>query len=103
MVRSFRGQGPPPRRFSQRCRSAGGYRGISEGLEQESQTLRMDGDRRIHPGKAHSLSPDFGADPALLYQPHVQKEEATTANAILAWIFCKHYTSIDARNKRRTG
>ena len=49
-----------------------------EGLEQKPQTLRLDRDRRIHSGKTHPLSPDFGADPARLHQSQVQKAETMT-------------------------
>ena len=61
--------------FLQRRRPAGVHRGVSQGLEPESQTLRVDRDRRIHPGKAHPLSPNPGADQARLHQPQVQKAE----------------------------
>src|SRR6266852_6918663 len=89
MVRSFRQQGNPPWRLPQRSRPAGVHRNVSESLEQKSQTLRVDRDRRIHSGKAHSLSPDFGADPARLHQPQVQKKE----EAMTAYLFSRHHTS----------
>jgi len=78
MVRPPGSQGHPPRRLSQRGRPAGVHRGVSHGLESGSQTLRVDRDRRIHPGKAHPLSPHLGADQARLHQPQVQKAEAMT-------------------------
>src|SRR5229473_2175685 len=90
MVRSFRQQGNPPWRLPQRSRPAGVHRNVSESLEQKSQTLRVDRDRRIHSRKAHSLSPDFGADPARLHQPQVQKKE----EAMTAYLFSRHYTSL---------
>jgi hypothetical protein len=88
MVRSFRPQGNPPWRLPQRSRPAGVHRNVSESLEQKSQTLRVDRDRRIHSRKAHSLSPDFGADPARLHQPQVQKKE----EAMTAYLFSRHDT-----------
>src|SRR5207244_1132430 len=60
-------------------RPAGLHRDLSQGLERESSTLRVDRHRRIDSGKTHSLSADFGADPARLYQPQVQKAEAISA------------------------
>ena len=86
MVRSFRPQGNPPWRLPQRSRPAGVHRNVSESLEQKSQTLRVDRDRRIHSRKAHSLSPDSGADPARLHQPQVQKKE----EAMTAYLFSRH-------------
>src|SRR6266851_608345 len=77
MVRSFRQQGNPPWRLPQRSRPAGVHRNVSESLEQKSQTLRVDRDRRIHSRKAHSLSPEFG------------EEEAMTA-----YLFSRHYTRL---------
>src|SRR5258708_18978050 len=88
MVRSFRQPSNPPWRLPQRSRPAGVHRNVSESLEQKSQTLRVDRDRRIHSGKAHSLSPDFGADPARLHQPQVQKKE----EAMTAYLFSRHHT-----------
>src|SRR6266851_8457310 len=97
MVRSFRQQGNPPWRLPQRSRPAGVHRNVSESLEQKSQTLRVDRDRRIHSRKAHSLSPDFGADPARLHQPQVQKKE----EAMTAYLFSRHYTSVPQNGDRR--
>jgi transposase len=57
-------------------------RGVSHGLESGSQTLRVDRDRRIHPGKAHSLSPHPGADQTRLHQPQIQKAEEMTCLVI---------------------
>jgi hypothetical protein len=82
MVRPPRQQGHPPRRLPQRGRPPGVHRGVSHGLESGSQTLRVDRDRRIHPGKAHSLSPNLGADQARLHQPQVQKAEETNCLVI---------------------
>jgi hypothetical protein len=75
MVRPPRQQGHPPWRLPQRDRPAGVHRSVSHGLESRSQTLRVDRDRRIHPGKAQPLSPNLGADQARLHQPQVQKAE----------------------------
>jgi transposase len=79
MVRPPGQQGHPPRRLPQRSRPAGVHRGVSQGLERRSPTLRVDRDRRIHSGKTQSLSADFGANPARLYPPQVQKAEAMSA------------------------
>src|SRR5712691_6612756 len=87
MVRPLGQQGHPPRRLPQRSRPAGVHQGVSPSLERESPTLRVDRDRRIHSGKAHSLSADFGTDPARLHQPQVQEAEAMTA-----YLFRRHYT-----------
>jgi len=45
----------------------------------KNPNLCVDRDRRIHSGKAHSLSPDFGADPARCTSSN-QKTEAMTAS-----------------------
>ena len=83
MVRAPRQQGHPARRLPQRSRPAGVHPGVPPGLEPASQTLRMDRDRRIHPGKTHPLPANFGADPARLHQPQVQKTEKSDCLVIL--------------------
>ena len=49
---------------------------------QNPKALRLDRDRRIHPGKTHSLSSNLGADQARLHQPQVQKTEEMTCLVI---------------------
>jgi transposase len=82
MVRPPGQQGHPPRRLPQRSRPEGVHRGVSQGLEPRPQTLRVDRDRRIHPGKAHALPTNFGADPARLHQPEVGKAEKSACLVI---------------------
>jgi hypothetical protein len=79
MVRPLRQQGHPTRRLPQCGRPAGVHPIVSHGLESASQTLPMDRDRRIHPGKAHPLPTNLGVDPARLHQPQVQKTAKVTA------------------------
>jgi hypothetical protein len=79
LVRAPGQQGHPPRRLPQRRRPAGVHRGVSQGLESPSPTLRVDRYRRIHPEKAHTLPANFRTDPARLHQPQVQKAEIMTA------------------------
>jgi transposase len=62
--------------FRKRSRPEGVHRRVSPGLESGSKTLCVDRDRRIHSGKAHSVPPNLGADPARQHHPQVQKAEA---------------------------
>ena len=69
-------------RLPQRRRPEGVHRGVSQGLESRPQALRVDRDHRIHPGEAHPVSPNLGADPARLHQPQVQKADALNSLVI---------------------
>ena len=65
-----------------------------QGLERESETLRLDGDSRIDHGEARSLPTNPGADPARLHQPAEQKTEE-----IAVQLFRGHYTSLSGSER----
>src|SRR5262249_8111112 len=63
----------------------GRYRSVPDGLEQRSQALRVDCQRRIHHQEAHSMPAHPGKDPARLHQ-------STEKEKIGVQLFRGHYT-----------
>ena len=85
LVRRANQQENPPRFLLKRRRPDRGHQRVSRRLERETQTVCLDGDRRIHRDQTRALPPNSRADPARLYGP---KDPQTKDQLIRG-----HYTS----------
>src|ERR1019366_2263626 len=73
LVRPLGSKGDPAGRVPKRRGTEGVHRRIPHGVEQGSETVRVDRDGRIHPGETLPLPPDAGEDPACLHQSRSRK------------------------------
>lgn len=107
MVRPPRQQGYTLRSVLQRGRSTGIHRSLPRRLEQRSETICLDRCRRIYPGKADPLPPNFGEDPARMDQSQGQKTEGKNWLVIsqtLHWrVVAKHSPSVPLQATRDIG